>query len=451
MAVDRSKLKATNMSKLKDQEKELNKKIGKSSRVGFLDIDKGWNKFRIYPAHPDHESFIVASAMHWMPVELKDEDGETKEIKRLPIFNSKVHGGTPKDIIEEYVEYVKNKKTLEIKDKTKLDKALYPLLNWKTGCKVTEAWILYADKYNESGEKEFGRLQITTGTKNKIEELTLTEGSDEPIIMDPFTDPDEGVAIILTYNPNAKDKNGGKDLKNFYKVALESKKKGLTITMIPTPLTDSDVKNFLDQDSLSDVYVNSYKRKDFEKALRGCKILDEEHGYEAFEDDEWLKIVEEIDSYYPEDEESTVEESPLLKETPIVVEEDEEEMEEVEEAEEVEETEEEGDKFDEMTRNQLKIYNRDELGGAIVVKKSYDDDQIRDLIREHEAALNAEVEEINPEEVEEAEVLEEQEEPFEAEEQEEPTPTKKVVSKKETPKKSVKTAAELRELLKGKK
>lgn len=52
--IDRSKLKGTNLKTLKDQDKETYVKTsGRDSRPGFVNLDEGQNKLRIYPAHPD--------------------------------------------------------------------------------------------------------------------------------------------------------------------------------------------------------------------------------------------------------------------------------------------------------------------------------------------------------------------------------------------------------------
>lgn len=86
MAIDRSKLKATSLNTLKKQDKEVAKVTSKKGdRAGFVDIDDGWNKFRIYPAHPESSSFIFPKVVHWIPQEVEIYvDGQPigkKEIK----------------------------------------------------------------------------------------------------------------------------------------------------------------------------------------------------------------------------------------------------------------------------------------------------------------------------------------------------------------------------------
>jgi hypothetical protein len=289
MAIDRSKLKATSLNTLKKQDKEVAKVTSKKGdRAGFVDIDDGWNKFRIYPAHPESSSFIFPKVVHWIPQEVEIYvDGQPigkKEIKNRPIFNSKVHGGTKKDIITEYIEFVQKLIKNESKDPSEVEKLLAPLKGMKTSLMPKTNWICYVDKYDKSGKKEFGRLEITDGTKNKLNELAaLNEDENTVIGLDPFTDPDDGIAIILNYDPHKKTAKGLEDFKNYYTLSFEEKKiNKFTTEKTPTPLTDEDLEFWLAQESLEKLYSNSYKRSDFEKALAGLQIYDQQHGFGVF-------------------------------------------------------------------------------------------------------------------------------------------------------------------------
>lgn len=364
--VDRSKLKATEMSTLKKQESAVNKATNKgSNRAGFVTVDKGWNKFRIYPKHPDAESFIFPAVRHYIPFIGKDDDGKEKLMKKF-IFNSKVHGNTEKDVIDEYLNFARKIWADQINDQNELTKKLAPLFG-QNGITGKAEWVCYVDKYDPKGKKvDFGRLKLTAGAKNKMEKLTITEEADQPIVIDPFTDPDEGIAIILHYTPDALDKSGKKDLKNFYNLSLEQKQvTKFNIELIPTPLTDEEIEAFLLQEPLHKMYVNSYTRKDFETAVAGLRLIDDENKYGVFNHPEFLEVLEEIDKYYPEIDEVKDE---VEDEKPKVVN--------------------SGDDLDPLNREELKALIRREFGeGVIIIRKSFSDDSIRDLIRDKRAEL----------------------------------------------------------------
>jgi len=321
MAIDRKLFKATSTEVLKEQKDRVESQVHGSNRAKFHKIEKGANKFRFYPAHPGTSNFIYEKVIAWLPQEIPAKDGAEAKIERRPIFNSRTHGGTKKDIVEEYIKFVVRQLTEEIQDEKELSKRLDPILNWKTGIKAGVSWVAYADKINSLGEAFFGMVNVTDGTKNKLNELAIVEDPNEPISVDPFTNPDTGKAVVITYTPDAKAKG------DVYKVTLLWQKN--------SPLSESQLEAFSEVETLQSMFRNSYTRKDFERALDGLQIIDAEHGYDAFQNDNWLEIVEEIDRYYPEEGETAAEE--VAEE---IAEEATESIEEVE-AEEVEEVKEE--------------------------------------------------------------------------------------------------------------
>lgn len=380
----RKKLGGTAISTLKGQESEVSKQVGKKGdRAGYLTIDKGWNKFRFMPAHPGTESFMYASVRYFVPVDVSGDDGKV-ERKNKSVFNSKVHGGTEKDVIEEYIKFLQEE-TLSHLQGPSLDAALKPIIYGGThNLQPKVEWVLYADKYDKSGKKiGFGRLPITPGTKNKLEKLIATEDADQAIVIEPFTDEEDGVAVILTYNPDAKDAKGKKDMKNFYTVDLEQRKEGkFKIELVPTPLSEKDIEEFLKQESLESMFKNSYKLKDFNIALSGLQIIDKECKFGVLKDSRFLEIVEEIRAYYPEDGEEAPEKG------------------EVEDS----EVSEVGDDLDKLDRNGLKKLILAEFGqGVVIVRTNNSDDDIRDMIRDKRSDLATQ----EPEVVEEEAMVEE--------------------------------------------
>lgn len=387
MAFDRSKFKATDVSTLQQQE-DANKTprtTNQDGRVSFHQIPEGTSKWRIMPAHPDCKSFMAAKQVHWLPQEITYEKNgkEVTEIKRRPLFNSRTHGSTSKDIIEEYISFVMKQVYDEIQDPEERKNRLFNLTNWKVGVRGRVTWIVYAQKI-EGNAKTLGRLELPGLVKDKMNELAITEDqSDDVIQTDPFTDPDTGKAILITYDKSQKE-----PVKK-YATTLEWRGN--------YTLTDEKLEELMEADSLEKIYKNSYKRKDFEKALEGLRIFDEDNGYNAFAHDEWLDICELMDKMYPEDEEEVQEPTPKQTKTTTpkqtkattvkstVVEYDEEEEEDDNEPQ-LEDTSSTGDlpwedKFDAMDRDRLRAYIK-ENGLSVMVLKKYSDEDLRGLIRE---------------------------------------------------------------------
>jgi len=301
MAFDRNKYKPSKVVDLKDKEEEVSNKTASNgvNFNNFLKIKKGVNKIRIFPAHEGtvKNLYTQAKTTSWLPqeVESEDKDGKkTTEIKRKPIFNSRIHGGTRKDLVEEYATFIINQMKEKYEDDKKgLEKAIKPIIHWKTGIRPGTSWVVYAKKVLSDGSAEYGRLEMTNGTKEKLNVIAATEDEDEAIMTDPFTHPDDGKMIRINYDP---DVEGAK----MYTASLLYK--------TDAPLTDEELKDFEKATSLEDIYVNSFKREHFELQLSGLEIFDNEHGFGAFTHDDWLDICDEIDKYYPENEDDQDEE-----------------------------------------------------------------------------------------------------------------------------------------------
>lgn len=396
MAFDRSKFKATAISTLKEQEaenKSANMNNAQDGKIPFHQIPEGTSKWRIMPAHPECKSYMAAKQVHWLPQEVTyEKDGkEVTEIKRRPIFNSRTHGNTSKDIVEEYIAFVTKLVYDEVQDPEERKKKLFNLTDWKTGVKGRLTWITYAQRI-EGNARTLGRLELPSLVKDKMNELAITDDtSDDVIQTDPFTDPDTGKAILITYDKSQKE---------------PAKKYGATLEWRGNySLNDEELEAFMEADTLESIYKESYKRKDFEKALAGLRIFDEDNRYNAFGHDEWLDICEQIDKFYPENDEAEEEEKPTPKSTKTTKT--------AHVAKEVvaEVSTKKGgdlpweDEYDDMDRAALKTFiTENELDIRVLPK--YSDDQIRDMIREEmENATNPQRQVVD--EIEEAEEAEE--------------------------------------------
>lgn len=397
----KDKYKATALDTLKKsvQEEDQNLNSG-NNRAGYHTIEDGQNRFRLYPKHPDAEKFYIMKTVHWVGIE--NDEGETK---RTPVLNGKVHGGAKMDIFEEYIKM--STSILKDSDDEDAEAKIKSLTSWEGGISASSTWMAYADKISKTTAgttKEFNILEFKMTVRNDLNKIANSnlEESDEPIMIDPFTDPETGTPIVI-------DKSG-KGNKTKYSTMLGKK---------AMPLTEKDLEKLDKATPLHELF--SYSKSDFDKAVEGLQNFDSEHEIGVWETDEWQEKLEELKAQFAdkpsktksakktvveddEEEEKSKKSITKKKSTPI------EEEEEAEESEE-EESEDEGDQFDKMDRNSLKIYNRDNNCG-IIVKPSMSDDDIRIALRD--ASSNEETEE---EEVE--------------EEEETPPPPKKIAVKKE--------------------
>jgi hypothetical protein len=312
---DRGKFKATSMTTLKSQQEELDKvrPSGNKGDILFHEISEGkdGNLFRIAPFHPDGggSSYAEAKCVSYLNVTKPKRDDKFKiiegefEIKRSPIFNSKVHGGTKQDAVEVYMNFAKEIAIPEYAggstDKFNIiwEHIVGNFQKKLQGIKPMDSTVMYAWKKQKDGSwSKPGRLEVTKSVKNQLIDLALEFSSGDEATPDPFSDPDQGICVNIHNSGTGFDR---------YTVTLESKQQGLTKTFIPTPLTDEQLEEFMKLDSLYKLYVNSYKRSDFDAQMEGLKRFDEElakKGYpiQVFGYDAFLDTLAEIESQLPE-------------------------------------------------------------------------------------------------------------------------------------------------------
>ena len=366
----RSQLKATSIKRLQKQIDEDNAMVGAQSSAEYLNLEDGKTiKIRIFPCHPGQEDFYVARKCYWMS--FVGDDGEQH---RGTVLDSRVHGGTKYDVVEEYVKYAK-KKVGNDADKLEALTGSGPKSN---SLNPQYSWLCYADKINGDDQLRAKLWEFKKMVRDAINKLAFSEDEDEVIEVDPFTDPDEGLPIMVTYRKNPNKKKG----ENFYEVSFPKK-------VSARPLTDEEIEYFMTLKPLSEV-INRYGMRDFERALEGLQNFDTENEIDLFEDEDWLEHLEEIKAQYDAEEDSE-DSKPAKKSTKKVVkkvaepEDDEEEDEpedntEEDSDEEDDEEEESGDEFDKLDRSALKKYIVDN-DLEISVKKSMSDDDLRNAIR----------------------------------------------------------------------
>ena len=301
----------TSPEELLEAENRLNSIVDRASNqsADFLKFTTGTNIFRIFPAHKKAKKrlAILPKGTHSMPRIVYTEISNDKKylieskfnelppsekvkykktIKKTNIMNSKIHGNTPKDIIEEYINYTVAYFSEQIQDKGELVKKLSPITDWRTGIVLQLSHVAYVNKHFGEG-KQFGRLQITEGLKKQLNQIATRDKSGQPIVVDLYSHPGTGKAINVVYNKEAEDK------KKVYVASL--------LWEDNWALSSSELDHLESLPSLEEIYTDCYGQKMFIRALESLELFDEINNFKIFSHDAFERIMEEISAYYPEE------------------------------------------------------------------------------------------------------------------------------------------------------
>lgn len=284
----RKKYKGAN---LKKQQTYLKEKTDESytntgGRPGYIDIAPGKNILRIAPPHDPDNPAMEAKYTSWIPVEVKDDSGSI-EIKVKPFFNARVHGGQKVDIVEKYIEVARDIVEAKHGKNTKaIKKDLAPIYGyrdrngkWHSGISPSLMFVAYGWLGDE-----FGRINLRKTIVDRMNELTIDEESDEPISVDPFSDPENGYNLIIVYSPDEDDRN------KRYRVNRGSK---------PKPLTDEQLEQLDAVIPLIDMFRNQYHKETFDKVIAGLKMFDDENGYGVFDMEDFIEFAEQVREELP--------------------------------------------------------------------------------------------------------------------------------------------------------
>lgn len=224
------------------------------------------------------------------------------------IFIATLHGKEGhKDLVEEYIKFVVNKVSSEIGDRDESRKKLAPIFGWRDsngkwnpGIQPSNSFIFYGWDWED---KNLYKIEIYGKMMDRIEDLYVKfDGEDEPLTIDPFSDPERGVCLQID---KAKNNKGKWDYK-IDDVPFSGKK------------FDS-YKQFIEQFKLSKEQLGqlkelkpldksfgrgSFKASDFKIQLKGLVLFDEKWGYDVFENDEFLELVEQIAGQWSEEKEA---------------------------------------------------------------------------------------------------------------------------------------------------
>ena len=360
----RSQFKATAIKSLRKTVDKDDAMVGVQSN-DYLNLEDGKTlKIRIFPAHPGHDQFYVSRKCYWLS--FVNQDGETK---RGTVLDSVAHGGTKMDLVQEYVKFAKKRYA---NDSDKMEALVGTGMN-SNSLNPQFSWLCYADVVRDGEELKPKIWEFKKMVRDLLNKLAFNEDEDEPIEVDPFTDPDEGLPVMVKYLKNPNKKKG----ENYYEVNFAKKP-------VARPLTDEELEFFANVKPLSEVNP-TYTMREFDRALEGLQNFDEENDFGLFEDDDWLEIVEKVKAQYDSTDSDDDEKSAKKKTTKKVTKKAEPEPEDDEDSD--EETEDdadedsEDDEYTDMDRKELKTVIKDK-GLDISVKKSMSDDDIRDAIRE---------------------------------------------------------------------
>lgn len=314
---DRNKFRPTPLTVMKEKDRTDSEKAGIKNNITVPDyhkIEHGKNFFRIYPAHPSTDgkiqTFFEMKSGAYLPMLLpKFEKGEmvmengapVLEERKKFVFNALVHGpdGVKKDLIQEYIALANKIAKEHFTDEKKRKEFLEPFQYKKnvvgSGLMIDNKWIVYCDKI-EGEKRTLGRLEFGMAVRQALNDIIRREDDGESTInVDPFTDPDDGRAIVIDYNSKAERPQ------DYYSVGLYAplvKGGGGQIKLFP--LTDEDLEEFMKYEPLSKMFRNVYTRRDFDFALQGITYFDNKFSLGIVETEEFLAIAEEISSWYPE-------------------------------------------------------------------------------------------------------------------------------------------------------
>lgn len=302
---DRSKFSGTKVADLKKQDEDYEKKndYKNNGRAGFIKLAEGKNKVRIFPAHPDTPSFYQPCTVHWLPRlnEWEDKDGNKKsETKRGPVFSAKAHSTLGKCPIDSYIHHVYKLAAEEYQDKAEKENFVAPIKG-QEGITGTTKWIVFAEI-----KGEFGRLELPTSVKNAMNDIAIGQDDGDGVIeTDPFTDPDSGRCVYITKDSQLSVEKAKREASKYYSTAIDLKGS--------TPLSDEQLGKLEEQQSLEEMYVDVYTRKDFDLAIKGLEMFDKDKGFGIFQIDEFLDTIEDIYNALPEIVEEGEEESKSSK------------------------------------------------------------------------------------------------------------------------------------------
>lgn len=269
---------------------------GKSDYAPFFKNRDGVVVKRVLPAHEPGDSPYVPMMTSMLDCEVEEKkDGVVvgKKIAKKKIFLATLHAGARFDIIEEYIKRV-YELAEQYQDKEEKARFLNPITGyrmgkqWVSGIRPQLEYVFYA--YID------GQVYRDTLRPKQMEALNKESAElcaqNDTVAVDMFSDPNSGFPIQWS---RGKD-DAGKTVE--------------TIKALPLPMnmswadyfekyavSDKVLEELEKYPSLKSLYVDSYRKRDFELALDGLKRFDEKNGYGIFAQEDYLDMIEELEAF----------------------------------------------------------------------------------------------------------------------------------------------------------
>jgi len=280
----RKRFAATSTSALKKQkEQEVEDLSLKEGGGNYHEIKEGTNKFRLYPSHTPGGAFMIPRGRRF-----GDILGDDGKVKKTSVIDGRIHGKglvAPEnrkklvDICDQYIDAAKS--FMEDEGADDVAAIIKSLSSYPKGINVNLSWLAYADTIppKDSGlAPKFGGLEFKKSVRDGINAASLIEDEDEALDVDPFTDPDEGRAAIITYDKSAA---------NSQKYAVKVGKQAI-------PLSDEQLEKFTEVKPLEELWGDTlYTKEDALRAFDICEYADEDLEIGFCATPEWAKMKKE--------------------------------------------------------------------------------------------------------------------------------------------------------------
>lgn len=277
-------------------------------RASFYTVNKeGRYELRVLPSVKGEKPYISRKVVK-LPIEcpIYDKDGKDtgkKEVRQKDIFTSDVHsdkmGG--KDAVMIYIDFVYALAN-DIQDSDEKKKFLAPITGyfnrqkqWVWGVSPNLNYVCYVYV-----EDEIHRFDVRPQWWKKMKNISLERSNDNVINIDIFSDCDEGYPLIINTTLNEKGKS---QFDISCGLPDASKRESWDDFFLRTRVPDNILQELEELPSLEDQYKDVFSRKDWDMQIEGLERFDKQNGFEIFQNDEFLNVLEELEKLVPEDDE----------------------------------------------------------------------------------------------------------------------------------------------------
>lgn len=326
MNFDKSRFKKQDLGEVEQMAKQAQSTmINQFSNNGytpFFTPEMGKNIVRILPA-TDGKVYVALKTAK-LSVEVPKYDGDNnvigKEVKEKNIFCADIHGQKMlkgKCPITTYINYA-FKLAEDIQDEDERTKFLYPI----TGYQSKKGWVwginpmLNFVSYVTVGGDKIHKFQLRKQWLDRLKEISIERSEESTLSVDIFSGIDDGFPLVLTVEEKIEEtKVGKKKKKTTYNLSpgLPSITQEWKDFFAENTISDSVLENLAELPTLGSMYVDSYRKKDFDSAIDGLERFDKENSYGIFENEAFLDELESMAALIPEDD--SEEEQPKIVET----------------------------------------------------------------------------------------------------------------------------------------